>query len=201
MNMKRAGLTFIELIVGIAILSVIMLAVYSIFNIGLKVWHRNQAERSLKDVRLAFLKIERELKKTFFFSAIPFKGAEKEFTFPLSVHEGDEQKLYSISYVIKKDPASGLSDLVRAERFFSGDSGEIAGGIKTRKALSQLRSARFQYAYRASGNTKGYEWVSFWDGEGQSKVPSGVRISIEIQGKAEVYNKVIFLQRGGLGAR
>lgn len=198
---KKYGFTFIEIIIGIAILMVIMLAVYNVLSIGLKVWHRGQAERSMEDVRLAFLKIEKDLKSTFFFSRIPFKGGKKKLTFPLSLRKGDAQKLYSISYKIEKDNVSGMSDIVRIEESFSDDAGKDPEEVNSKKIAGSLESAGFEYAYRAEENDKVYEWASFWDGEKQAKIPSGVRVSVKLKGKEEFYNKVIFLPHGKLGVK
>ncbi|MBU3911858.1 MAG: prepilin-type N-terminal cleavage/methylation domain-containing protein [Candidatus Omnitrophica bacterium] len=194
--MRRTGLTFIELMIGIAILSVAMLTVYGVFSIGLKIWHRSHAERALQDVRLAFLKIDKEMKNTFFFSEIPFKGSEDKVTFPVSVNEGEKQKLYVVSYVIKNPSGPGLKELAREERYFSERAYESSDMVKVRTMVGSLKSARFEYAY---SNASGYEWLPYWDGTGQGQMPSGVRISLEIEN--DFYNKVIFLQHGKLGVR
>jgi prepilin-type N-terminal cleavage/methylation domain-containing protein len=194
---RKYGFTFIEIIIGMVIFTMIMFAVYNVLNIGLKAWHRNQTDVSIRDIRLAFLRMEKDLKGTFFFSRMPFKGLEKGLTFPLSLPKDDTRKLCVVTYKIEKDNASGVNSLVRIEKYFN--DGDDAANIK--KIAGSLESATFEYAYEARSNGKTYEWMPLWDGAGQGRIPSGVRISVRIKGREEFYNKIIFLPHGDLGVK
>lgn len=194
--MKRSGFTFIEIIVSITIFTVIIVSVYSVFYMGIKTWRRNQEERSLQKIRMAFLKIEKELKRTFFFSAVPFKGTPKEVLFPLSVSDldSDTEKLYVVTYAINRDEHLGLEGLQRKESVFSEDPGDFEE--KKKNLLSLMEEIRFEYASTSGDSSKTLAWQDEWDSAAEDSLPSGVRISLEVDTPQEVYNKVVLLEQG-----
>lgn len=196
--MKRNGFSFIELIISVTIFAIIMAAVYSAFNMGIKVWRRGQDRRVGQKIRLGFLKIEKELKDTFFFSRIPFKGTHQGMTFPLSIPRGDTERTYVITYSIEVDEGTGLSELTRKEKVFPEELEEDGGTIKG--LLPPTTSIGFEYAYRSNVTSKNLEWQDAWSEERQNKLPAGVKITLQMDDSGEVYNKVVFLQVGNLGA-
>lgn len=191
--MKRTGFTLIELIISITIFTIVIITVYSVFYMGIKTWRRGQERGSLQKVRLAFLKIEKELKESFFFSNRPFRGTSTEMVFPLSISLSDEDKetVYIITYSVIEDGYTGLSGLTRKEKPYIQDTEK--GEQKTKKLLSSKKSIKFEYAHESDDFSQNFEWQENWE---EDKPPFGVRISLEMDGSGEIYNKVIFLQRG-----
>ena len=192
--MKRPGFTFIELIIGITIFTIIIITVYSVFYMGIKTWCRGQERNSLQKVRLTFLKVENELKDSFFFSNVPFKGTSREMEFPLSIPISDENKdtVHVIAYKVTEDKYSGLKELVRIEKLYSENMDEEIDE-KIKKLLTSIKSLRFEYVYQSNDPYQNFEWQEDWK---EDRLPSGVRISLEMNDTDEIYNKVIFLQRG-----
>ena len=197
--MRKRGFTFIELIIAVAIFSVISLVVYSAFYMGIKAWRRSQGERDVQEIRLGLLKIEKELKRTFFFSQAPFNGSSSEIVFPLTFSDIDKDRMHIISYDVKKDGDAGLSMLVRKEKIFSEELDQSEGSSK--EIFDSMNSIKFEYAYKPGLSSDGFEWRDYWDGEGQGGLPSGVRISLELGKPKEIYTKVIFLEQGALGIK
>jgi len=195
--MKRKAFTLIELLVSVVIIALISVAVYSAFNVGLKTWRGAHGRRSLQKIRLALLKINKELKRTFFFSRIPFKGTHDDMIFPLSMVDGNVESIYTISYFVNRDNHAGLKQLVRKETLFSENIKERRGDV--RRLTPLMKDIRFEYAYRKRNSSEGIEWYDSWDGEEQDGLPSGVRISLRNNDTGGLYNKVIFLQHGELG--
>lgn len=193
------GFTFIELIVSITIFTIVIIAIYSAFNLGIKTWRRSEEERSLQKVRLALLKVEKELKESFFFSGIPFSGTDKEMVFPLTIPAGDRDRACIITYSVNIDSRAGLKKLVRKERDFSEDIEEAKEKIK--KVSPLVNEIKFAYAYKAEGPSKDFEWQAFWDGKEKGALPSGVRISLATDEGGGFYNKMIFLPHGKLGEK
>lgn len=194
---KRHGFTFIELIVTIAIFLLILATVYSAFSMGLKTWRNTQVERDARKVRLGLLKMQKELKRSFFFSKIPFRGTHEEMVFPLSTPDGGIEKIYVITYSIEVDRNTGFKQLVRKQKVFSEETGKDKEKIK--KILPLARTIGLEYAYLSEGPYKNFEWKGFWDGEEQNKLPSGVRISFAMNHKDGIYDKIIFLPQGEMG--
>ena len=195
--MKRSGFTFIEIIVSITIFTVIIVSVYGVFYMGIKTWRRNHQERSLQKIRMTFLKIEKELKKTFFFSMVPFKGTSKAILFPLSVSDldSDTEKLYVVTYTIDRDDYAGLEGLERKELVFSEDPGDFEE--KKKNLLPLMKEIRFEYARISGDLSKTFAWQDEWDSAVEkNSLPSGVKISLKVDTPQEVYNKVVLLEQG-----
>lgn len=189
--MKRIGFTLIELIISITVFTIVIVTVYSVFYMGLKTWHRGQEKNSLQDVRLAFLKIEKELNDTFFFSDRPFKGTSTEIEFPLSISIPDEDRkvIYIITYSVMKDEHSGFNELVRKEKLYIKDVKKSEE--KSKKLLSLKRSIKFEYAQESSDPSQKFEWQENWE---EDKLPSAIRISLEMKDTNDIYNKVVFFK-------
>jgi prepilin-type N-terminal cleavage/methylation domain-containing protein len=199
--MKRSAFTLIELIITITIFTVIIAAVYSAFYIGIKTWRRSDAGGDVQKVRLGLLKIQKELKDSFFFSKILFKGTAEEITFPLSISDEDAKKIYVITYRVSQDEQTGLKQLIRRQKIFSDNANMEEVEEKTKTLLPFMKSIRFEYAYKPNDASKDFEWENIWEGEKQNKLPSGVRISLQASDSDEIYSKVIFLQQGELGVK
>ncbi len=167
--MKKRAVTLIELMISVAIFSIVIVSVYGVFYMGMKTWRRAQGEKSLQEIRLAFLKMEKELKNTFFFSDVKFKGTSKDMSFPLVISD----KVYAITYSVNEDETNGSNQILRIK-----DEEE--------KEISPLmKSIRFQYA----AMSEDIEWKDYWS---EDDLPYGVRISLEDE---EIYNKTIFLKQ------
>jgi len=193
--MKRSGFTFVEVMISITIFTIIIVTVYSAFNMGMKIWRRTQTDKSLQRIRLAFLKIDKELRNTFFFSGIPFNGSSTEIEFPLSVSDGDKENIYKITYSVDVDEVLEPKALTRKEELYPEDIGEHS---KEKILLSSLKSVKFEYTYEPSDPSQDFEWQDSWNENG---LPSGIRLSLEAHGSNEIYNKLIFLQQGEFGPK
>lgn len=195
--MKRAGFTIIELLVTIVIFTLILVTVYSTFYMGMKAWRRGGDKRELQKIRLGLLKIDKELKDSFFFSKLSFKGTDKEVTFPLSISSPDSEVIYTVSYIIDTDEQTGLYNLIRKEKAYAEEAGEG----RVRRVFTLMKSIRFKYGYEASSGYEDFEWQGSWDGTSQNKLPSGVKIFLETADGQERFSRVFFLQHGALGAQ
>lgn len=194
--MRRRGFTLIELIITTLILAVIVVSIYSAFSIGIKAWKRGNESQDIQKVRIALLKIQKELKDSFFFSGAPFTGTSSEIVFPLSISEGNTQKIYIITYCISEDKNTNLKTLVRKETAFTERLEDRKEWIE--RPVFSARSIEFKYAYRLKDGSAGFEWQGFWD-ESQNGLPSAVRISFRLKDSDEIYNKTIFIPQGALG--
>ncbi len=199
-NMKRNGFTFIEVIISITMFTLIMTTVYSVFYLGMKTWRRGEDRRSLQEIRSSLLRIDKELKDSFYFSKIPFKGTDKEMMFPLSAASDETEEIYTVTYVVDSDERTGLRELVRKKKIFSesllGEELEEAEAV-----FPLMRSVDFEYGYEMPGGASDFEWREDWDAVIQNKFPSGIRISFELPDTKEFYAKTIFIPHGELGIR
>ena len=192
--MKQTGLSFIELIISITIFAIVIVAVYGVFNMGIKTWKRTQRERPLQEVRLTFLKMQKELKQALFFSEIDFKGDSSKMIFPIVVSKGETKQVYIVTYMVDKGESGNLR-ITRKERLYS-ENKDI--GEKTREMVSSMKSIRFEYGSRPTGLSGNFRWQDMWDGERHNSLPSAVRVSLKPDGVDEIYAKVIFLKQQDL---
>ena len=195
--MKRDSFTLIELIVSVAILSVIVVSIYSVFSLGVRTWRRGNENTSLQKIRLGLLKMENELKRSFFFSKVPFRGTSSEIIFPLAIKVEEAERVYIVTYYIDDDKATGFKNLMRREMVFSD-------GLKDEEVLEKklfsAASIQFGYPFKSGDISDSIEWQDSW-GEPQGKMPSGVRITFKIDDGNEDYNKVIIIPQGRLGIK
>ncbi len=195
--MRKNGFTFIELIVSISILAIIIASIYSAFNTGLRIYKKSSTGQDLQKIRTALLKIDKELKGTFFFSKIPFKGAASEVIFSLVIVKQNIENTYIVSYYAEKDKNRDSYKLIRKEKLFTDNPQDEKEEIKD---IFSAVSIRFEYAYKSNDPSKNYEWQEAW-GEEQKALPLAVRISFKIDDTGEIYSKVIFLMQGALGSK
>ena len=195
--MKRGSFTLIELIVSVAILSVIVVSIYSVFSLGVRTWRRGNENTSLQKIRIGLLKMENELKRSFFFSKVPFRGTSSEIIFPLAIKVEEAERVYIVTYYIDDDKATGFKNLMRREMVFSD-------GLKDEEVLEKklfsAASIQFGYPFKSGDISDSIEWQDSW-GEPQGKMPSGVRITFKIDDGNEDYNKVVIIPQGRLGIK
>ncbi len=195
--LKRGSFTLIELIVSVALLSVIVVSIYSVFNLGIRAWRRGSENASLQKIRISLLKMENELKRSFFFSKVPFRGTSSEIIFPLAIKGEEAEKVYIVTYYIDDDKAAGSKNLMRREMVFS-DGLKDEEGLKEK--LFSAASIQFGYPFKSGEVSDNIEWQGSWS-ELQGKMPSGMRITFKIDDGNEDYNKVIIIPQGGLGIK
>ena len=195
--MTRRGFTFIELIIAALIMTIVVVSIYSAFNVGIKAWRKGSTGQGFQKTRLGLLKFQKELKSSFFFSNAPFKGSASEMTFPSVISESGRDKIYIINYYAAQDKDTGAKNLMKRKILFEDKR------IKEKEGFAELvfsaDSISFQYAYRLNNGSKGFEWRDTWE-EDQGKMPSGVKISFKLKNEDEIYSKTMFIPQGELGA-
>lgn len=194
--MTRRAFTLIELIIATVILSLIVVSIYSAFSAGIKAWRRGSEGEEAQKVRIALLKIQKELRGSFFFSDAPFEGTSSEVAFPLIISEGDRDRVYIVRYYITEDRGTGAKALMKSKMPFRRNN-EIEGK-NVEEFIFSADSIVFNYGYGLKDGSKGLEWLGLW-GESQKMFPSAVKISFRFSAGGEIYNKTIFIPQGRLG--
>lgn len=196
--MKHRGFTLIELIVSVTILSIIVSSIYSVFYMGIKTWRRQNEGGYFQKTRLKLLRLQKQLKSSFYFSKVPFRGTSSEIVFPLILSKGDIDTVHIITYRIMDDEAKPeFKKLVKEEKVFGED---LLDEEEKKEDIFSAKTIKFEYPYKEIGSSEKLEWQDFWN-ESQNKIPSGVKISFNIEGKDEVYNKLIIIPQGELGSK
>lgn len=213
---KKAGFTFIELIIAVMIFSIIAVSIYATFHAGIKVWLKTspmiEANQSL---RMFYSTISLDLK-----NAIAYYGKDEVITKPGFGQsyegninfEGKHDKMSFITVINVSDPETGTrEELVRVSYIYDSNAKMIKRLIATKKEGLNEENAKyyemlsgvedkdfgFEYCYRdtMSGSDYEYEWKDEWADKNVQKTPRGVRI------KAGGFKKTIFIPSGELGEK
>ena len=183
--------TLIELIIVVAMLSVVSLAVYAVFSSGTKIWDRLNRKAPEEDVNIFFDKFVTDLKNGFKFTGIDFLGSENKLEFPTLVYSPRLDKETVGKVVYSYDYASDT--LNREQRDFSHVYNEENGPVTL--SLNEITALRFQY-YFYDEKTKDYFWLDEWFEE---KPPLAVMIELELNAdKQKVkFTKTVTIPAGG----
>lgn len=195
--------TLIELLVCVTIVSLVSVAVYSIFANGISAWRRgNENKTYARNIRLTSEKMARELRNVFKFSMIAFEGTEEIVMFPALISsepdaEGDYPEIYNevgrIAYFYDKKKnalcreARAFSEFIDEEEF---DTGEVL--------IQDVSAVEISYCY-LDNVTGAYKWKDDWKKEEQDSIPQALKIEIDFKKNIAYKNKfsrVVFIPIG-----
>ncbi len=175
------ALTFVELLIVTALLAMISLAVYAVFNSGIKIWQRVNRSVPGEDVNIFFDKFRTDIKNSFAFKGIDFSGEEDRLEFPTIVDSPRLKKRTVGQVIYSYDSREKI--LAREERDIAHIYGEEKGPVT--QALKYVESLTFLYR-RYDENEKVYIWEEKWK---RGRLPVALRIRLEFNDGTEV-NKI-----------
>lgn len=90
----RRGFTLIEILLTVSLVSLCSLAIYHVFAGGVKLWARSQYFAVEEDVAIFLDKFSEDLRNSFYYKGINFKGMQGQLTVPAFVTtQADERSL------------------------------------------------------------------------------------------------------------
>ena len=205
----RKGFTFIEVLVTTAIISLIGLAVYSVFANGINAWRRGTIDRTyLRNIRLGSEKMARDLKNTFSFSNIAFEGTEDSLSFPALVLVGSESnnreeieshyEVGRIAYFYDRKANSLRKEEKTYQQLFEEEEIGEGDALVERTAITGLSSLKFSYCYLDNATDR-YGWKDDWKREEQDTIPQAIKIEMSFEDdfiKEGEFNRIIFIPIG-----
>jgi len=170
-NNAIVGFTLIELAVVAAMVVVVSLAMYAVFNNGIKIWQKINCPMQQEDLGIFFDRFTHDLRNSFKFSGIVFSGEAERLQFATLVNSPDMHKITVGGVVYYYD--RGTRILSRQQMDYSQlyDNKEVPA----QQALRNIKSLKFKY-YSYDGGKKEYLWEDEWAKEG---MPLAVRVEIE----------------------
>jgi prepilin-type N-terminal cleavage/methylation domain-containing protein len=187
MKTSKRAFTLIELLLTMAIFSVVSLAVYSTFNQGMKVWKRaNQMNIKERKTFLKIEKLQRQIRQSFINKDIVFSGEKQQICFPQVINSQALRLTYAFDPDNKEivSAADKLSDIVLEE------DKEDKPSLKFQTYLSGVDFLSFSYLFYDL-QEKTYTWNDEWKEKG---LPLAIKINLTINGKVNIYT--IFLPLG-----
>lgn len=194
------GFTFVELLLVTAMLSVIGLAIYSTFSSGINFWLRLSQEKNDEDVIIFFEKISSDLRNSFRYRDIDFKGSGDEVSFPViaefETKHGKRKGVGRVDYVFDR---RGESIKVKQSNY-----SEVYLGRPhyERELVNNIRSLNFKYYYYNPEEEK-YFWTGSWQSRddasfgvvAEKKIPLAVRIEVEVkdENRSRIFQRTVFM--------
>lgn len=188
---NNPGFTLVEMLIVAAMLSVVSLAVYAVFNSGTKIWDRVNTQAPEEDLNIFFDKFTTDLKNSFKFTGIDFLGREDEFEFSTLVSSQRLNKKTVGQVVYSYDPMK--KTLNREQRDFSQVYNEENGPITI--SLKDVTRLKFQY-YFYDDEAKEYYWLDEWF---EKTLPLAVRIELVLNGgkQSTKFTKTVTIPASG----
>jgi prepilin-type N-terminal cleavage/methylation domain-containing protein len=184
--MRKNGFTLIEMLITVAIFSVVSVAVYSTFSSGLSVWQRAQKTGIAENRDLLRIeKLGRELSGAFAFKDINFIGAKDNLQLPGIVDSDIARITYSFDAgkKILFRSVMRLADILAAK----GESKELKSNVSA--YLSGVDKLNFSYFY-FDIQKNNYAWRDDW---GLPSLPLAVKLDITLRN--ETHTATIFIPR------
>jgi len=165
----------------------VIVSICGVFSAGIKVWSRKAETKDFQKIRIALLRIQKELRNSFFFFDIPFSGTASEITFPTAEEKG---KIYAINYYLQEGRNKGCKVLMKRKSIFTG--GRLLEEQAVDEFIFSADSISFEYAHESKDRLKGFEWQGLWE-KSQDGIPSLVKINFKLGPDKEIYHKIIFI--------
>ena len=188
------GFTFIELLVSMAVVSLVGLAVYSVFANGIGAWRRGTIDKTyLRSIRINSEKIVRDLRNTFGFSNIAFEGTEDFVRFPaliLVTSDSDQEEEIENHYEVGRITYfydEGEKSLCKEKKTYPEifEEGDLDDDVSVddlagEALVTGLNSLKFSYCY-LDNTTQTYDWKDDWKKEEQDSIPQAVKIEMSFE--------------------
>lgn len=188
--MRNKAFTLIEMIIVMAMLSVISLAIYSTFNNGIKIWQRVNKTLPEEDIGIFFDKFNRDINNIIQYKDLKFTGNKEmmEFTAIVDSSRLNARTVGQIVYYYNGH-SKELNRLVKDySQIYNEQRGIRAGPIRN---ISDLA---FKY-YFFNEQTGKYKWTEEWI---DVKLPLAVRVEINIDYGSEIrkFSKTVSIPIG-----
>ena len=176
------GFTLIEMLIVLAMFSLIGLAIFTTLSNGVRIWQRLNQTIAQEDVNIFFERFARELRNTFEFDTIKFQGQADKVVFASLVttpgsSQGQRQRqehememgIGQLTYSYDKTTGQLIREKRDYSQIYTGDDGS------QRELLKDIDSLKFIY-YLYDEKKKDYVWQEEYLSEG---LPLALRIELE----------------------
>lgn len=202
--MKNKGFTIIELLLAASIMSIIALAILSTFGAGMQAFERVQSFGGFRaDVSLFLEGFERDMRNTFAFSPIKFRGNGQRVSFAAIGTKIDEDgNEFTVLEERSYDFDSSQKALIEKEENFAPTVSSAAEENVRTHQIAPIKAVVFQYYSYRKEIQDGKEriesgWQGTWTDEGT--IPRGIKIQLTFDdgGKEVSLARTVFIPSGG----
>ncbi|AZR72568.1 hypothetical protein BBF96_03710 [Anoxybacter fermentans] len=180
-----SGFTFIEIIVAVTILSIIILTLYSLMDVGFSFWdYIDNSRWSYTDLQLAINKMEKDFRSTF------FRSSSKRYPFI--------GNMYQVRF-FTRDFDSGRVDEILYEYSPLDETLFMVKNDQRIPLLTQIKRCNFYFYH-----PEYHYWDNYWHSDDKKRVPLMVRIEFTFTDQDdEVYrfDFPIYIERKGISEK
>ncbi len=186
-----SGFTLIEVLITMALVALISLAVFSLFDSGIRVLERVAPSLQEEDAAIFFEKFSRDLQNSFVYKPILFQGDKLGLLFPALIRTlpemGGDQGVGRVSYFYDEASKSIQRRQENPSEIFEEKPPSPV------ILLENISSFQFQY-YEWDPDERIYTWKEEWKEEGEEregKRPFAVKVELilENQGRGRRLEK------------
>jgi hypothetical protein len=171
---KRYAFTLIEILAVTSIMAIVGLAIFSTFAAGLKAYNRvKYSSHSGLDAWLTLKGLEKDLRNTFCFNGIEFRGSPKEISFAGLIDKN--LHIGRITYYFD----ANTGNLIKAQQPYSYALLENKPQGVAAKAVAYIKDITFSYYYLNPG-TQLNVWKDTWD---SADIPKIVKVRLTVRDK------------------
>ncbi len=181
MKNKTNAFTFVELLITIAIFSLLTLALYSSLSTGIIIWKRSKTEvQSLRTIRYLYAQTRNDLESAVSFSMLNFVGSADQFYFcslsQTDIHT-ELKQLSKVEYQLAKqgNKVLGLSRTITNIQQGITENSESLSPNKI--FMSEVQGMKLEYAYY-DANTEKIAWLDSWKEE--NTLPPAIKFTWKI---------------------
>lgn len=176
-NRTGTGFTLIEMLVALAMFSLIGLAVVTTLGNGIKIWQRLNIATRQEDINIFFDRFTREFQNTFKFNTIEFQGEKHRIGFATFVTTPgsslpQETGIGEVAYSFDKTKRQLSKEVRNYSQMYEDKSG------RSQILFKDVESMKFDY-YFYDDKEKEYIWSEEW--ELREALPLAVRIELEFE--------------------
>jgi len=175
--LRKEGMTLIEILLVVSLVSVLSIALYHAVVNGLKVWEASRRVVTEEDIAIFFEKLTHDLNRMYFYSQIPLEGSETRFAFPTVIRTSAEESMglsegEYIDQLGKVEYAFELTDRNLYRRQANYSQALDLQYAAPQLLVSSIKGLKFRYFYYTQ------------DGEVYSEdaldgIPSGIEVTVE----------------------
>lgn len=182
--MSRKAFTLVELLISAAIISVIILSLYSAFQTGILSYNKmDSAFKIYQNARILLYRMSRDIGNSFSYSPEEdsrFVGTKDQLECFSLIDNFEKAAVsssvcrikYSVSdFVLKRSCLCNLAAITAKENL--QDSGEDLS--------SDVKEISFQYASLQNGSDKPYNWQDVWPAQNNSEQKKGRPAAVKIK--------------------
>ncbi|MCM8797229.1 MAG: prepilin-type N-terminal cleavage/methylation domain-containing protein [Candidatus Omnitrophica bacterium] len=192
------GLTLIELLIAVSILSIIILSLYSTFRSGLSSYEKiDFALETYQSARIVLNRLNSDLKNSFVYlkSDSGFKGETNELQFFTVIEAFGNNKNYPFVAKVKYK----LSGVSLSRLYYKNmDSVNEDGAEGEEEIFPGIKDISFQYAFPDTSGDELYKWQDSWPSpdkiEQRQTLPLAVKIDLSVIEKARPGREVSIIK-------